>query len=82
MRFYACFLQMLYMMQVFVISVVFLLVAIAAMCIRIFVMKDGTFHSEHISQNQRMKENNISCATSQDRQVRRKTSRKLNVNEL
>jgi hypothetical protein len=52
------------------------------LAIRIIIQKDGKFSSEHISQNQRMRQDGIHCATSQDRETRKKQQKKLNINQL
>jgi hypothetical protein len=50
--------------------------------VRIIIRKNGKFSSEHISQNKRMKQDGIHCATSQDREARRKNANKIDVNQL
>lgn len=55
---------------------------IVGMCVRIIIKRDGQFSSEHISQNKRMREDGIHCATSQDREARRKANKKIDVNKL
>jgi hypothetical protein len=52
------------------------------LAIRIIIQKDGKFSSEHISQNQRMRQDGIHCATSQDRETRKKQQKKLHINQL
>ena len=55
---------------------------VALLCVRIILQKNGKFSSEHISQNKRMREDGIHCATSQDRETRKKAQKKLQVNQL
>ena len=55
---------------------------VALLCVRIILQKNGKFGSEHISQNKRMKEDGIHCATAQDRETRRKAKNKINISEL
>ena len=55
---------------------------IVLLCIRIILQKNGKFSSEHISQNKRMREDGIHCATSQDRETRKNAQKKLQVNQL
>lgn len=57
-------------------------ISIILLCIRIILQKNGKFSSEHISQNKRMKQDHIHCATSQDRETRRKAQKKLQVKQL
>jgi len=56
--------------------------AFLLLSIRIILKKNGTFSSQHISENRRMREDGIHCATSQDRETRRKNKNKINVNQL
>lgn len=55
---------------------------IVIMCVRVIIKKDGKFSSEHISENKRMRQDGIHCATSQDREARRKAKKKLDLKEL
>ena len=57
-------------------------VAILLLCVRVLIKKDGKFSSEHISENKRMRQDGIHCATSQDREARRHANKKLKVDEL
>jgi hypothetical protein len=57
-------------------------VAILLLCVRVLIKKDGKFSSEHISENKRMRQDGIHCATSQDREARRQANKKLKVDEL
>lgn len=52
------------------------------LCVRILLKKGGKFSSQHISENKKMRENGIHCATSQDREARRDARKKMNVDEL
>lgn len=57
-------------------------IALLLLCVRVLFKKGGKFSSEHISENRRMRQDGIHCATSQDREARRKASKKLNVKEF
>ena len=70
------------MLRVFLISLVLLLSALALMAVRIIVKKNGTFSSEHIGENKRMKQRKISCAASQHRLAEQSARKKLDVSEL
>jgi hypothetical protein len=63
---------------------VILLVALAVilLSIRIILKKGGKFSSQHISENKRMKQDGISCATSQDRNARHNKKQKIDVHNL
>ena len=56
--------------------------AVIALCVGVIFRNDHTFRSQHIAENERMKENKIHCATSQDREARKAAERKLDVKEL
>ena len=45
--------------------------AMLALCVGVIFRKDHTFRSQHIGENERMKQDGIHCATSQDREARR-----------
>ena len=47
-------------------------IAILLLSLGVILRKDHKFRSEHISQNQRMRQDGIHCATSQDREARKK----------
>jgi hypothetical protein len=57
-------------------------VAMLLLCVRIVMKKDGKFSSQHISENKRMRQDGIHCATSQDRQARRKNTIKIDVKKI
>ena len=52
-------------------------IAILLLSLGVILRKDHKFRSEHISQNQRMRQDGIHCATSQDREARK--TEKLNI---
>ena len=54
-------------------------IAILLLSLGVILRKDHKFRSEHISQNQRMRQDGIHCATSQDRETRKKE--KLNIED-
>ncbi len=56
--------------------------AVALLCVRIILCKDGRFSSQHISQNRLMRRRGIHCAVSQDREARGETKKHLDVNKL
>lgn len=61
------------MVKLLVLTLIIVANAILLLCVRIIVKKDGRFSSQHISENKKMKENDIGCATSQDRKAQRAT---------
>ena len=64
------------------IVIIIIAACVALLCVRIILQKNGKFSSEHISQNKRMKQDHIHCATSQDRETRNKAHKKLQVKQL
>ena len=54
-------------------------IAILLLSLGVILRKDHKFRSEHISQNERMRQDGIHCATSQDREARKKE--KLNIED-
>ncbi len=69
-------------MKEILIVIVLLGLAFALLCVRIILKKNGRFSSQHISENKRMRERGIHCATSQDREARRDANIKINVKNI
>ena len=59
-----------------------LAVAMLLLCVRILLKKNGKFSSQHISENKRMRQDGIHCATSQDRQARSKNINKIDTTKI
>lgn len=57
-------------------------IAMLLLSVRVLLMKNGTFSSQHVSENKRMKQDGIHCATSQDREARRKNTNKIDINKI
>jgi hypothetical protein len=66
-------------MKEIIIAIISLGVAMLLLSVGVILRKDSKFRSEHISQNKRMKQDGITCATSQDRIARKK--RKLDIHD-
>ena len=60
-----------------VITIVAVGVGMALLCVGVIFRKDHSFRSQHIGENERMKQDGIHCATSQDRQERRRSKLKI-----
>jgi len=69
-------------MKEILITIGLVALAMVLLCVRILLRKGGKFSSQHISENKKMRENGIHCATSQDREARRDARKKMNVDEL
>lgn len=64
------------------IGIGFLAAAMLLLCVRILFKKNGKFSSQHISENKRMRQDGIHCATSQDRQARKKNINKIDLTKI
>ena len=62
--------------------IVFLLVAVGLLSVGVILRKDHSFRSQHIHQNERMKQDKIHCATSLDKEAERKAKRKIDIKKL
>lgn len=69
-------------MKEILITIGLVALAMVLLCVRILLKKNGRFSSQHISENKKMRENGIHCATSQDREAHRDARKKMNVDEL
>lgn len=59
-----------------------LAVAMLLLSVRVLIKKNGRFSSQHISENKRMKQDGIHCATSQDREARRRNNNRIKTKDL
>jgi uncharacterized membrane protein len=55
-------------------------IAVVLLCVGIILRKDHSFRSQHITENERMKQDKIHCAASQAHERPRRN--KINVDEL
>lgn len=69
-------------MKQILIVITFLGFAFALLCVRIILKKNGRFSSQHISENKRMRDRGIHCATSQDREAQCNANKKINVKNI
>ena len=65
-----------------ILAIIAVLAAVLLLCVGIFFRKDHSFRSQHIAENERMKEHHIHCATSQDREARRTSKNKIQIKDL
>ena len=65
-------------MKIILITILAIGIAVLLLSVGVLLRKDGQFRSEHISNNARMREDGIHCATSQDRAARKKQKLKIN----
>ena len=57
-------------------------VAVLLLSVGVILRKDHSFRSQHIAENERMKQDKIHCATSQDREAQRNKKQKNNVKKI
>ena len=69
-------------MKEILIAVIALFVAFVLLSVRVIIRKNGIFSSKHISQSKPLRDRGITCATSQDRQARRKKDSQIDVTKL
>ena len=62
------------MLKTLIIAVCILFIAILFMGVKVFFTKGKEFPSYHISDSKAMKQRGINCATSQDKELRTRTS--------
>ena len=65
-----------------IIGIGVVLAAVLLLCVGVIFRKDHSFRSQHIHQNERMKQDKIHCATSMDKEAERNAKRKLDVKQL
>jgi len=73
------------MLITFIVSFILLLVGILILGFRIFFTKKGEFPNIHIGGNQYLKDQGVSCATTQDREAQKKAKfsfNKINIEDL
>ena len=64
-------------MKEMIIAIIAVASCVILLAVRVILKKNGKFSSEHISKNKRMREDGIHCATSQDREARKKAKKKF-----
>ena len=61
------------MIETLLISTLIIAIGMAFFLVRVLLVKDGTFKSQHIRDSEAMKERGIHCVMDQDREMRRKS---------
>lgn len=56
--------------------------SVILLSVRVILKKNGTFSSQHLSQSPAMHERGIGCVQSEDFKERKKSHKKLNINQL
>lgn len=66
------------MIETFVICVLIIAISMALLCIKLILLKNGKFSSQHVDDNPGLRKRNIRCVIEQDREIR---SGKFNLAE-
>ena len=57
-------------------------IAIILLSVGVIFRKDHSFRSQHIHENERMREDHIHCSTAQDKELRRKKKNQIDTKNL
>lgn len=57
------------MVETLLVSVLIIAIAVALLCVRIILKKNGKFSSQHIHDNPLLRKNGIHCVMDQDREA-------------
>jgi hypothetical protein len=60
------------MLKLFVITLVIVALAVALLCVKVILRRNGRFTSPHIHDSKAMKDRGIHCVIDQDRKAREK----------
>ncbi len=60
------------MIETLLVTVLIIAIAMALLCVKLLVRKDGRFSSMHIHDSQAMKDRGIKCVSEQDNEARSK----------
>ena len=66
-------------MRVIGLTIGVVLVAVLLLSVGVIFRKDHSFRSQHIHENERMRKDDIHCATAEDRAMRRTNKRKIDI---
>lgn len=58
------------MVETLLVSVLIIAIAVALLCVRIILKKNGKFSSQHIHDNPLLRKNGIHCVMDQDHEAR------------
>ena len=61
------------MLKLFVVTLVIVALAVALLCVKVILRRNGRFSSPHIHDSKAMKDKGIHCVIEQDREARKKT---------
>ena len=60
------------MLKLFIVTLVIVALAVASLCVKVILRRNGRFTSPHIHDSKAMKDRGIHCVIDQDREAREK----------
>ena len=60
------------MFEIFIICALIIAISVVFLCLRILLVRDGKFPSQHIHDSKAMQDRGIHCVVDQDREARRR----------
>ena len=69
-------------MRVILLAIGVLMVAMLLLCVGVILRKDHSFRSQHIHENQKMKQDKIHCALSEDKLEQLKKSKQIDIKNI
>jgi len=60
------------MIETLVLTTLIIAIAMAFLCVKVLLKKNGTFSSQHIHDSEAMRERGIHCVMDQDKEARQK----------
>jgi len=61
------------MTEIFLLTTLIIAIALAFLCVKVIMKKNGTFASQHIHDSEAMRQRGIHCVMDQDREMRTKS---------
>ena len=58
------------MIETFIISMLIIAIALALLSVKVIILKNGRFSSQHVKDNPKLRKQKIHCVVEQDREAR------------
>ncbi len=58
------------MLKAFLLTLAFVAASVLLLCVRVILVRNGTFKSQHIHDNEALRQKGIGCVLEQDREAR------------
>ena len=65
------------MMETFILCMLIIAIAVALLCVKVILLKDGTFSSQHVKDNPGLRKRRIHCVMEQDAEARSAYAKRL-----